>query len=76
MLHPCARPSACAPEHAVVSALLAEIDDGPLLHLNPDPARRGPAASDPEEIRDRLGKLVELVIEAGYCGPEATTVTT
>ena len=30
--------------------------------------------TDPEEIRDRLGKQVELVIEAGYCGPEATTV--
>ena len=30
--------------------------------------------SDPEEIRDRLGHAIDLVIEAGACGPEATTV--
>jgi tRNA A37 threonylcarbamoyladenosine synthetase subunit TsaC/SUA5/YrdC len=30
--------------------------------------------ADPEEIRDRLEHEVDLVIEAGACGPEATTV--
>lgn len=61
------------PEHAVVSALLAELD-GPMLSstlLLPD---EDLPLTDAEEIRDRLGKLVDLVIEAGYCGPEATTV--
>ncbi|MCB1910197.1 MAG: threonylcarbamoyl-AMP synthase [Rhodocyclaceae bacterium] len=61
------------PEHPVVEALLAEID-GPLLTstlLLPDEAL---PLSDAEEIRERLGKQVELVIEAGYCGAEATTV--
>jgi tRNA A37 threonylcarbamoyladenosine synthetase subunit TsaC/SUA5/YrdC len=29
---------------------------------------------DPEEIRDRLEKQLDLIIEAGFCGPEATTV--
>ncbi|ENO90513.1 L-threonylcarbamoyladenylate synthase [Thauera linaloolentis] len=61
------------PEHAVVSALLAELD-GPMLTstlLLPDEAL---PLTDPDEIRERLEKLVDLVIEAGYCGPEATTV--
>ncbi|WP_068638124.1 L-threonylcarbamoyladenylate synthase [Thauera butanivorans] len=61
------------PEHAVVSALLAELD-GPMLTstlLLPD---EDLPLTDAEEIRDRLGKQVDLVIEAGYCGPAATTV--
>ena len=61
------------PEHAVVSALLAEID-GPLLTSTLILPGEELPLTDPEEIRDRLGKQVELVIEAGYCGPEATTV--
>ncbi|ANQ85277.1 L-threonylcarbamoyladenylate synthase [Azoarcus olearius] len=61
------------PEHAVVSALLAELGE-PLLSstlLLPD---EDLPLTDPEEIRDRLEKQVDLVIEAGFCGPEATTV--
>ena len=61
------------PEHAVVSALLAELDE-PMLSstlLLPD---EDLPLTDPEEIRDRLEKQVDLVIEAGFCGPEATTV--
>ncbi|MBS0511554.1 MAG: threonylcarbamoyl-AMP synthase [Proteobacteria bacterium] len=61
------------PEHAVVSALLAELD-GPLLSSTLLLPGEEHPMSDPEEIRDRLGKQVDLVIEAGYCGPEATTV--
>ena len=30
--------------------------------------------TDPEEIRERMEKLVDLVIEAGPCGAQATTV--
>ncbi|NMG42366.1 threonylcarbamoyl-AMP synthase [Aromatoleum toluvorans] len=61
------------PEHAVVAALLQELDE-PILTstlLLPD---EDLPLTDPEEIRERLEKQVELVIEAGYCGPEATTV--
>lgn len=61
------------PEHGVVSALLAELD-GPLLSSTLLLPGEEHPMTDPEEIRDRLGKLVDLVIEAGYCGPEATTV--
>ena len=61
------------PEHAVVSALLAELD-GPMLSSTLILPGEDLPMTDAEEIRDRLGKLVDLVIEAGYCGPEATTV--
>ncbi|HAF53987.1 MAG TPA: threonylcarbamoyl-AMP synthase [Thauera sp.] len=61
------------PEHAVVSALLAELD-GPLLSSTLILPGEDLPMTDAEDIRDRLGKQVDLVIEAGYCGPEATTV--
>lgn len=61
------------PDHPVVSALLAELGE-PLLSstlLLPDEEF---PLTDPEEIRDRLEKEVDLVIEAGPCRGEATTV--
>ena len=61
------------PEHAVVSALLAELD-GPMLSSTLILPGEELPMTDAEAIRDRLGKLIDLVIEAGYCGPEATTV--
>ncbi|MCB1893926.1 MAG: threonylcarbamoyl-AMP synthase [Zoogloeaceae bacterium] len=61
------------PEHPVVEALLAEID-GPLLTSTLLLPGEDLPLSDAEEIRDRLGRQVDLVIEAGYCGAEATTV--
>ena len=61
------------PEHAVVSALLAELD-GPMLSSTLILFGEDLPMTDVEEICDRFGKLVDLVIEAGYCGPEATTV--
>ena len=61
------------PEHAVVSALLAELD-GPLLTSTLLLPGEDLPLTDPDEIRERLEKQVDLVIEAGYCGPEATSV--
>ncbi len=61
------------PDHPVVSALLAELGE-PLLSstlLLPDDEF---PLTDAEEIRDRLEKEVDLVIEAGPCRGEATTV--
>ena len=61
------------PEHPLISALLVELNE-PLLSstlLLPD---EDLPLTDPEEIRDRLGKQLDLVIEAGYCGAEATSV--
>lgn len=61
------------PEHPVVAALLAELDE-PILTSTLLLPGEGLPLTDPEEIRDRLEKQLELIIEAGYCGPEATTV--
>ncbi|THF63424.1 L-threonylcarbamoyladenylate synthase [Pseudothauera rhizosphaerae] len=61
------------PQHPVVSSLLEELNE-PMLSstlLLPD---EDLPLTDPEEIRERLEKQVDLVIEAGFCGPEATTV--
>jgi tRNA threonylcarbamoyl adenosine modification protein (Sua5/YciO/YrdC/YwlC family) len=61
------------PEHAVVAALLAELGE-PLLSstllLPPDEF----PLTDPEEIRSRLEKEVDLIVEGGACGAEMTTV--
>lgn len=61
------------PDHPVVAALLAELDEPILTSTLLLPGDDHPL-SDPDDIRERLGKQVDLVIEAGYCGPEATTV--
>lgn len=61
------------PDHPVVAALLQELDEPILTSTLLLPGEDLPL-TDPEEIRDRLEKQVDLVIEAGFCGPEATTV--
>lgn len=61
------------PDHPVVAALLAELDEPILTSTLLLPGEDLPL-TDAEDIRDRMGKQVELVIEAGFCGPEATTV--
>jgi tRNA threonylcarbamoyl adenosine modification protein (Sua5/YciO/YrdC/YwlC family) len=61
------------PDHAVVHALLAELGE-PLMTVTlivpPDTA----PLSDPHEIRARLEHQVELVLDAGACSLEPTTV--
>lgn len=61
------------PDHPVVAALLAELDEPILTSTLLLPGEDLPL-TDAENIRERIGKQVELVIEAGFCGPEATTV--
>lgn len=61
------------PDHPVVSALLAELGEPILTSTLLLPGDELPL-TDPDEIRERLGKQLELIIEAGFCGPEATTV--
>ena len=61
------------PDHPVVNALLAELGE-PLLSstlLLPDEEH---PLTDADDIRERLEKDVELVVEAGSCGLEATTI--
>lgn len=61
------------PQHPVVAALLAELNEPILTSTLLLPGEDLPL-TDPEDIRDRLEKQLDLIIEAGYCGPEATTV--
>ena len=61
------------PDHPLVQALLAELNEPLLTSTLILPGETLPLW-DPEEIRDRLEKQVDLVLECGACGPEATTV--
>ncbi len=61
------------PEHAVPRALLAELDEPMLTSTLLLPGDEHPL-NDAEEIRDRLERRIDLVIEAGACGLEMTTV--
>ena len=61
------------PQHAVVQALLAELDE-PLLSSTlllpdePEPLTQG------WEIKERLDRAVDAVVDSGDCGTEPTTV--
>lgn len=61
------------PDHPVVAALLAELGEPLLTSTLLLPGEDLPL-TDADDIRERLGKQVDLVIEAGFCGPEATSV--
>jgi tRNA threonylcarbamoyl adenosine modification protein (Sua5/YciO/YrdC/YwlC family) len=61
------------PEHAVVRALLAELDE-PILSTTLIPAGAMAPLNDPEAIRDLLESRIDLVIDAGPCPVVPTTV--
>ena len=61
------------PEHTVTQALLEQLDQPLMSSTLLLPSDEEPL-SDIDEISQRLGHLVDLVIDGGYCGTEATTV--
>jgi len=61
------------PDHALVQALLAELDQPLLTSTLILPGADAPLA-DAQEIREHLEKRLDLVIDAGPCGSEMTTV--
>lgn len=61
------------PDHPVVQALLAELNEPLLSSTLMLPGDVFPL-NDAEEIRDRLEHQVELVLDGGPCGLEMTTV--
>ncbi|MDR1854465.1 MAG: threonylcarbamoyl-AMP synthase [Azoarcus sp.] len=74
MLHPKRKTIGLrVPEHPVVAALLGELGEPLLSSTLLLPGEEQPL-TDAEEIRERLEKDVDLVIEAGPCRPEATSV--
>ena len=61
------------PDHAVVSALLTELDE-PILSMTltlPDDEQ---PLNDPVEIRDRIEKRLDVILDAGPCSFESSTV--
>jgi tRNA threonylcarbamoyl adenosine modification protein (Sua5/YciO/YrdC/YwlC family) len=61
------------PDHPVVNALLSELNEPLLSSTLILPADEIPL-NDAEEIRERLEHQVELVMDAGSCGIEMTSV--
>ena len=61
------------PDHPLVKALLEELNEPMLVSTLLLPGDEQPL-SDVDEIRQRLEKQVDLIIECGSCGAEMTTV--
>lgn len=61
------------PDDPVTEAIVAELDE-PLFSSTLLLPGEDQAMSDPEEIRDRLGKDVDLIIDAGIVAYEPTTI--
>ncbi len=61
------------PDHPVIAALLAELDQPLMSSTLLLPGRELPE-TDAWEIRERLEHQVDLVIDSGSCGVEPTTV--
>ena len=61
------------PDNAIVQALIEELGE-PLMTTSLIMPNEDKPMSDPYEIRQTLEHALDLVIDGGYCGFEATTV--
>ncbi|MBI4290409.1 MAG: threonylcarbamoyl-AMP synthase [Betaproteobacteria bacterium] len=61
------------PDHLVSQALLAELGE-PMLSATAILPGDDQPAMDAQEIRDRLGSSLDLVLDGGSCGVEPTTI--
>jgi tRNA threonylcarbamoyl adenosine modification protein (Sua5/YciO/YrdC/YwlC family) len=74
MLHPKRRTIGIRiPAHPVAQALLAELGE-PLLSTTLILPGEDEPLDDPQAIRERLEKVIELVIDSGSCGTQPTTI--
>ncbi|HHE3465050.1 L-threonylcarbamoyladenylate synthase [Pasteurella multocida] len=62
------------PDNQIALALLSTLGEPILSCSLMLPGEENVTRSDPEEIRDRLEKQVDLIIHGGYLGAEPTTV--
>ncbi|HHT7628764.1 L-threonylcarbamoyladenylate synthase [Pasteurella multocida] len=62
------------PDNQIALALLSTLGEPILSCSLMLPGEENVTQSDPEEIRDRLEKQVDLIIHGGYLGAEPTTV--
>jgi tRNA threonylcarbamoyl adenosine modification protein (Sua5/YciO/YrdC/YwlC family) len=61
------------PDHAICQALLAELGE-PLLTTTLQMPGDAEPLNDPEEIREKLGSRLEVIIDGGFGALEPTTV--
>lgn len=61
------------PDHPVTQAMLIEIHE-PILSTSLILPGEDTPLTDPEEINNKLGKQVDLILDGGICGIEPTTV--
>jgi tRNA threonylcarbamoyl adenosine modification protein (Sua5/YciO/YrdC/YwlC family) len=61
------------PDHPIPQALLQVLDE-PLMSATLALPDEEDPMTDPYDIRDQLEHEVDLVIDGGFCGPEATSV--
>jgi tRNA threonylcarbamoyl adenosine modification protein (Sua5/YciO/YrdC/YwlC family) len=61
------------PDHSIAQALLHSLGE-PLLSTSLILPGESLPLTDPEQIRERLGQVIDLVIAGGACGLEPTTV--
>ena len=74
MLHPRRKAIGIrVPDNEICRALLGELDQPILSTTLILPGDEQPL-TDPEEMRERLDKQVDLVIDGGFCGLDPTTV--
>lgn len=61
------------PDNRIARAILEALGEPMMSSTLTLPGEEMPL-TDPEEIRDRLGKQVDLIVDGGHCGHEPTTV--
>ncbi len=61
------------PDHPIAQALLETLGE-PMLSVTLILPGDDMPLTDPEEIRERIGKQVDVIIDGGDCGHEPTTV--
>ena len=61
------------PDHPVVQALLRELGE-PILSCTLMLPDETVPLSDADDIAEKIGKRVDLIIDSGHCEPESTTV--
>jgi len=61
------------PNHIIAQALLADLNE-PLMSTTLQLPGDDQPLNDPYDIRAALDCAVDLIIDGGFCGPEATTV--
>jgi len=61
------------PDHRIIQVMLAELQEPMLTTTMIMPGDEYPMR-DPEEIRERLERQVDLIIDGGLCGIEPTTM--